>query len=389
MPDPADHAPSDTDPKAAAFATRGFFLLAGIGTATWAPMVPLAKARLGLDESQLGLVLLCMGIGSVGAMPIAGALSHRYGSRATMILSGLIVCAVLPVLCLAPSSVTLGASLVVYGGAMGLLDVSMNAHAVEVERRHGRPLMSGFHGLFSAGGLLGSVVMSALLGAGISLLACTVVVSISLLGLIASQRPKLLAHTAPEISARTRFTPPSLTALLLGALCFVVYLSEGAMLDWGAVFLRDDRKLSVASAGLGYAAFSVAMATGRLLGDRITAGLGSQRVVRYGALLATIGLVVTTALPWPETSLAGFVLIGLGVSNIVPVLFSAAGRLPGTSVGVALATVTALGYTGMLAGPAVIGFVAAATSLPFALTGVAGMLAAVAIFAPIVTARRE
>jgi predicted MFS family arabinose efflux permease len=390
MPALAAPAPPAADLSAAAFATRAFFLLAGVGTATWAPMVPLAKARLGLDESQLGLVLLCMGIGSICAMPFAGALSQRHGNRAVMVISGLLVCAILPALALAPSTIALAATLAAFGAAMGVLDVSMNAHAVEVERRHGRPLMSGFHGLFSAGGLLGSVAMSALLGAGVPLLACTAVVSLASIALIAWQRPALLAHAAPVASAaRPRFALPSPTALLLGALCLVVYLSEGAMLDWSAVFLRSERGLSVAGAGLGYAAFSVAMASGRLLGDRITARLGPRAVVRTGAFVAAAGLLLATALPWPATSLAGFVLVGLGASNIVPVLFSAAGRLPGTSVSATLATVTTLGYAGMLAGPALIGFIAAASSLPVALTGVAGLLAAVAIFAPIVAARGE
>jgi len=370
---------------AASTATRGFFLLSGIGMASWAPMVPFAKAQLGLDDAQLGLVLLCMGLGSTGAMPLAGFLSHRYGNRIVMAISGLMVCVALPLLTVAPSPVLLGAALVGFGGSLGVLDVAMNAHAVDVERLHGRPLMSGFHGLFSVGGLAGSAGMAALLGAGAPLTASAVAVSILLLAIVATQWKKVIVPVRDvTIAQRSAFARPSPTAVLLGLLCMVVFLAEGAMLDWSAVFLRSARGFAMSGAGMGFAAFSIAMSTGRLLGDRITTALGPLRVVRYGSLVAASGLVVATALPWGVTSLIGFVLIGLGASNIVPVLFSAAGRIPGTAPGVAIATVTVLGYAGMLTGPAVIGFVAHATSLPLALCGIAALLVVVALCASIV-----
>jgi predicted MFS family arabinose efflux permease len=376
---------SSRDQDRAATATRGYFLLVGVAASTWAAMVPLAKVRLALDEAQLGLALVCMGIGSVVAMPIAGLLTHRFGNRRTMVLSGLAVCASLPLLSVAPSVVTLGTVLAVFGGALGVLDVAMNAHAVEVERLRGRPLMSGFHGVYSLGGMVGAAVMIALLGTGAPLLACAAAMACALLGVLATQRPKLLASVvSPAASARALFARPPAIAVLVGGLCFVVFLAEGAMLDWSAVFLRSARGISVERASIGYAAFSIAMATGRLLGDRITAALGPVTIVRSGGLLAATGFVIATALPWPATSLVGFVLVGLGASNIVPVLFSAAGRMSGPSVGMSLATVTALGYAGILAGPAVIGFIARATTLPLALGGIAVLLLGVAICAPIV-----
>ena len=379
---------SDSPVAAASTATRGFFLLSGIGMASWAPMVPFAKAQLGLDDAQLGLVLLCMGLGSTGAMPLAGYLSHRYGNRVVMAISGLMVCVALPLLTVAPSSIVLGAALVGFGGSLGVLDVAMNAHAVDVERLHGRPLMSGFHGLFSVGGLAGSAGMTALLGAGAPLTACAVAVSILLVAIIATQWKKVIVPVRDvTIAQRSAFARPSATAVLLGFLCMVVFLAEGAMLDWSAVFLRSARDFAMSGAGMGYAAFSIAMAAGRLLGDRITTALGPVRIVRWGSLVAATGLVVATALPWGVTSLIGFVLVGLGASNIVPVLFSAAGRIPGTAPGIAIATVTVLGYAGMLSGPAVIGFVARATSLPLALCGIAALLVVVAMCASI--ARRN
>jgi predicted MFS family arabinose efflux permease len=371
---------------AASTATRFFFLLAGVGMASWAPMVPFAKAQLSLDDAQLGIVLLCMGFGSTGAMPLASFLSHRYGNRITMTISALLVCAALPLLTVAPSPVLLGGGLVFFGGSLGTLDVAMNSHAVDVEKLHGQPLMSGFHGLFSLGGLAGAAGVAALLGFGVPLVACAVAVSCLLGLLVLTQARKLIGPERIDEGAaqRPKFALPSSTALLLGCLCLVVFLAEGAMLDWSAVFLRSARGFDIAGAGLGYAAFSIAMAGGRLLGDRLIVALGPTRVVRHGSLLAAAGLLLATALPWAVTSLAGFFLVGLGASNIVPVLFSAAGRLPGTAAGVSIATVTALGYSGMLAGPALIGFIAQATSLPLALSGIAVSLLAVGAAAAIV-----
>jgi predicted MFS family arabinose efflux permease len=383
-PDPRGGNLSPAALRAASTATRGFFLVAGSSTSSWAPLVPLAKARLGLDEAGLGLVLLCMGLGSAGATLVAGFLSHRYGNRNIMTLGGLGSSLALVLVTLAPSAVLLGAALVFFGASAGVLDVAMNAHAVDVEKLHGRPVMSGFHGLFSLGGLAGSAGMSALLGTGAPPVMCAGVVSLLLATIVATQRPKLLAHVRDQTATRrSMWVLPSATVVLLGLLCLVVFLAEGAMLDWSAVFLRSVRGFAISSAGLGFAAFSIAMASGRLLGDRITSALGPVRVVRYGSLVAAAGFALATLLPWPATSLVGFVLVGVGASNIVPVLFSAAGRTPGVSPGISIATVTTLGYAGMLTGPAAIGFIAHATSLSLALGGIAVLLVMVSACATI------
>jgi predicted MFS family arabinose efflux permease len=354
-------------------------------------MVPFAQTRLALDEASLGVVLLCLGIGSTAAMPLAGWLSHRHGNRHLTGVSALLLCGALPALALAPSSFLLAAALLWFGATIGVLDVAMNSHAVEVERLHGRPVMSGFHGLYSAGGLAGAVGMTALLGAGLPLVGCAIAIALVLALIAVTQWPKLLSRTpdAPDApkQQRSAFALPSRLTLLIGALCFVVFLAEGAVLDWSAVFLRSERSFAISRAGLGYAAFSIAMTAGRLLGDRITAALGPVRIVRLGGALAAAGFALATLLPWSSTALIGFALVGIGASNIVPVLFSAAGRLPGTSPGVSIATVTAVGYAGVLSGPALIGFVANASSLPVALGALGVMLLAVAASASIT--RRE
>jgi predicted MFS family arabinose efflux permease len=370
-------------------ATRGFFLLCGIAAASWAPMVPFAKERLALDKAQLGMVLLCLGVGAAVTMPLAGWVNQRHGSRVVVRISSALVCATVPLLALAPSPVLLGAAVTFFGASLGMLDVSMNAHAVDVERLHGRPVMSGFHALYSVGGLAGPVAMSALLGAGLPLIACAVVIAALLLAIVATQARHLLAPVGDRTATRSMFRWPSTTVVLLGLLCLVLFLAEGAMLDWSAVLLHDERGVALTRAGLGYSAFSIAMVIGRLLGDRVTAVLGPVRIVRHGSLIAAAGFVLAGALPWATSSMAGFVLVGIGASNIVPVLFSAAGRTPGTAPGVAIATVTTFGYTGMFAGPPAIGAVGDALSLPLALGGVAALLVAVAASASIVRRDRS
>jgi predicted MFS family arabinose efflux permease len=355
---------------------------------SWAPMVPFAKARLGLDEARLGLVLLCMGLGSAVAMPLAGFLSQRRGNRGVLAVSASLAACALPLLALATTTALLAAALLLFGAALGVLDVAMNAHPVDVERMSDRPLMSGFHALFSIGGLTGAAAVSALLKAGVPLIACALVVAAVLLGLVATQWRHLLAAVPDRATARrSMFAVPSPITVLIGILCLVLFLAEGAMLDWGAVFLHAERGVVLEDAGVGYSVFSVAMAIGRLTGDRVTAALGPVRVVRLGSVVAASGFILACVLPWPSTTLAGFALVGIGASNIVPVLFSAAGRIPDTAPGIAIATATTLGYTGLLSGPAVIGLIARATTLPFALGCIAVLLVGVCAGASIVRIR--
>lgn len=364
-------------------ATRLIFLAAGIGVAAWAPMVPYAKARLGLDDATLGLVLLAFGGGSMVSMPLVGFLTHRFGSRKVIVAGGLLTCLALPLLTLAPDALALAVALLYFGAALGAVDVAMNAHAVEVERRAARPLMSGFHGLFSIGGLAGAAGMSLLLATGLSLTLSAVAVSVLLLALVLTQWPNLLDEAA-EAAQRPAFRMPRGLVLLLGVLCFISFLAEGSMLDWSALLLRDFHHFPAASAGIGYAVFSVAMALGRMTGDHVVARFGPVRTVRMGACAAAAGFLFAALLAWPWAALAGFVLVGLGAANIVPVMFGAAGRLPGSSPGIAIATVTTLGYLGLLCGPALVGFAAHAIGLPLALAGVGAMLLLTAAAAKVV-----
>jgi MFS transporter len=363
--------------------TRIIFFVAGLAMAAWAPLVPFAKMRLDVDDGTLGFILLCLGAGSICAMPFTAALAARFGCRKVISAAALVLCAALPMLALASTFTLLAASVFVFGAAIGTIDVTINVQAVIVERASGRAMMSGFHGLFSVGGIAGAGGVAALLWAGAPPLVATLVITaLVLVSLLVAQ-----AHLLPygDESDAPWFAVPHGIVLFIGALCFVSFLAEGAMLDWSAVFLTTRRALAPAYGGAGYAMFAAAMTAGRLSGDRIVQALGARAVLILGAVCAASGLALAVVVPWWEAGLAGFALVGAGASNIVPVLYSALGRQRAVPLNVAIAAVTVLGYFGILCGPALIGFAAQATSLSVALLGVAALLLVVAASAPAVT----
>lgn len=364
------------DTPATRLATRLSFFAAGFGASCWAPLVPYAKTRLAIDDGTLGLLLLCLGVGSILIMPATGGLVGRFGSRAVILAGGLGYTIALPGLALGPGVTTVAAALLLFGASLGAMDVAMNVHAVEVERGSAEPLMSGFHGLFSFGGVAGAGSFTALLAAGASLGAAAAVGVSIVIASLAVAAPRYLetrvGSTAPF------FVRPKGLVLLLGVLAFVAFLVEGAILDWSALLMTTHQRVPPAQAGVAYAVFSVAMTIGRLTGDRVVAALGGRRVLVLGGLTTAAGLVVVLQATWSIVALGGFLLVGLGASNIVPVLFTAAGRQTTMPSGLAIASMTAIGYAGILAGPAAMGFIAEAWSLPAAFA----MLAALMLVVP-------
>lgn len=364
-------------------ATRLAFLVAGFGIACWAPLVPFAKQRLGVDDATLGLLLLCIGIGSVVAMLATGPLSARYGSRPVIIAGGLGLAVLLPFLVLAPTPATLGAALLLFGAALGSIDVAMNVHAVEVERAADRPLMSGFHALYSVGGFAGSGLMTLMLAAGIGAFAGTLIAAALMLGAMALTAPRLLR--AGRVEEGPVFALPKGIVLLLAGLAAVTFLTEGAVLDWSALLVTDKGLATQDKAGLGYILFAVAMTIGRLLGDRLTAWLGDRATLICGGLVAVLGFVVLLTAPIAALALAGFLLIGFGAANIVPVFFRRAGSQTAMPAALAVGAITTTGYAGILIGPAAIGAVAHAIGLPGAFWILAALLALVPLTAGRVT----
>ncbi|WP_448632365.1 MULTISPECIES: MFS transporter [Pseudomonas fluorescens group] len=356
--------------------TRLAYLIAGVGIAAWAPLVPYAKARANLDEGTLGLLLLCLGVGSILAMPISGALAARFGCRRVLSGGTILVCLALPLLATMTSLPWLVAALFLFGAGLGTVDSTVNLQAVIVERASGKTMMSGFHGMFSLGGIVGAAGVSALLGLGLSPLGATLVVNALLLVALFKAAPHLLPYGSE--SSGPAFAIPHGVVLFIGILCFIVFLAEGAVLDWSAVFLTTERGVETASAGLGYAAFALTMTVGRLTGDSVVRRLGPKRIIIYGGTLAATGFLLATLAPMWQAALLGYALVGAGCSNIVPVLYTAVGKQTLMPEAIAVPAITTIGYAGILAGPALIGFVAHGSSLSVAFGLIALALVAVA-----------
>ena len=357
-------------------ATRIVFFITGLGMAAWAPLVPFAKARVGINEGVLGLLLLCLGVGSMVTMPLAGALAARVGCRAVVVGATLLVCLTLPLLASVSSLPLLVVTLLAFGAGLGAQDVAMNIQAIIVERASLRSMMSGFHGLFSLGGIVGAAGVTALLAAGASPVGATLVV----VGVIVVALGVAAPHVLTQGGRREgpSFAWPRGIVLFIGVLCFIGFLSEGAVLDWSAVFLTSVRGMAPAYAGLGYAAFALTMTLGRLVGDRIVRRVGGSNVIKYGGVCVAAGFTLTTLpLGWPM-ALVGYALVGVGSCNIVPVLFTGAGRQTVMAEAVAVPAIMTLGYAGILAGPAAIGFVAQVAGLSAAFLILAVLLLGVA-----------
>lgn len=372
------------DQPATRLATRLAFLVAGFGVACWAPLVPFAKARLMVNDAVLGLLLLCLGIGSIMAMTLTGIVNARYGSR-PMILAGCLgLTLVLPLLPLARTPLELGSLLFVFGASLGSLDVAMNIHAVEVERASGRALMSGFHALYSIGGFVGSGFMTFLLSVHFGAFASTVTGAVLMIIATAFIRPRLLRGGQTE-AGHVSVIPRGIV-WLLSILTAITFLAEGAVLDWSALLMTATQLVSDARGGLGYMLFSVAMTTGRLFGDRVVGRIGDRNAIFWGSLLAAAGFACVAAATAAPVAMVGFVLIGAGASNIVPVLFRRAGAQTVMPAGLAVAAISTFGYAGILVGPAAVGYVAKLSSLPAAFWMLAGLLGIVTVAARKVTA---
>ena len=363
--------------RAEQHSTRLLFLLAGFSAAAWASLVPVAKAATGVNEGELGLVLLCLGIGSLLAMPVSGVVSTRHGCRKVLMVCGVALCACLPLLASVQNVFTLAAALFFFGAMIGTFDCVMNIQAVIVERDSKRPLMSGFHGFYSLGGLLGAATTSTIMDLGVSPFATVSAIALAGVLLLMLIRRHVLPYGNP--AEGPPFALPRGEVLFLGMLCMTVFLVEGSMMDWSAVMLTENHGMPVAQAGYGFAAFSLTMTFGRLTGDRIVARVGRRSVVTVGGLLAMGGILLATLVPLWQAALLGYAMVGLGCSNIVPVLFTAVGRQTSMPQSVAVPAMSTLGYAGVLAGPAAIGFIAHHSSLPMAFLLVAALMLFVAI----------
>lgn len=367
-------------------ATRLVFLVGGFAVSCWAPLVPYAKQRLAVDEGVIGVLLLCIGIGSLVAMSLTGMLSSRFGTRPVVLVSGFGLAAVLPWLAIASTPVTLGVALLLFGATLGSLDVAMNIHAVEVERDAGVPLLSGFHAQYSLGGFAGAAFMTLLLSAGLGPVWCVLIGAVLMvLTMFVSWSRLLKTRTA---DGEPHFALPHGVVLVIAALAAIMFLAEGALLDWSALLITGMGLVDVEQGGLGYMLFSIAMTLMRFTGDALTARLGDRAIMLWGSLVAIAGFVLLLLAPVVAVSMAAFILIGLGAANVVPVLFRLAGSQKVMPPALAIAAITTTGYAGILLGPAIIGFVANEVGLPMAFWMIPALLLLVPLCTRLVVARR-
>lgn len=369
-------------PRSARLATNVHFFLNGLAFATWGVHVPTFKHLHSLSEVEVALAMLAAGVGALVAVLGAGALIGRFGARAVCAVSGLMTAAAIGAVLQLPSYWAGVMSLFVFGVANSLFDVAMNAHAVEVETAYGRPIMSSCHGFFSLGGLAGAALASLLAVAGVAATTHTLWVAVGAAALTIAVVPSMLpdrAHITEE--AGHSFMRPHGVIILLGAMAALGLVAEGAMYDWSVLYLRESLASPQALAALAYASFSVAMAIGRFAGDHARAQWGAVTLLSVGGTLAAIAMLAALLIGHPAAALAGFALVGLGIANVVPVLFACASRVPGISPAHGIAGVASLGYLGFLLGPPMIGTVAQVATLPVALGLVALFAAALAMLA--------
>ncbi|WP_405592186.1 MFS transporter [Streptomyces sp. NBC_01190] len=351
--------------RAARIATFAYFALNGLVLGMWVVHIPVIEHRAGISHAVLGSLLLLLGGGAFAGMQLVGPLADRFGARRVVPASAALCAAAVVLPGLATSGWALGASLLVLGLGNGCLDVSMNAHAVQVERAYARPVMSAFHAVFSLGAVAASLIGARTLSWGWS--ASATLGGTALLGVVAAAAaaPALLprepgtavppgaADTGGPVKPARRRTPPRIWGL--AAVALMVMLCEGVANDWSVLSVRDVLDASAATAALAYGAFSTAMTAGRLVTDRVAARFGPVAVVRVGAATAAVGMAAVVFTPWIPLALVGWTVFGIGLSGCVPQLFSAAGHSDQEAAGANVSRVAGLGYLGMLAGPAVIG----------------------------------
>jgi Major Facilitator Superfamily len=363
------------------------FFANGAALASWFPHIPFVQSRLGIGTGPLGLALLGMAAGALAAMPLAGLLLPRVGSRRLVAFTLLGLCASLPLPTLAPTPFVLGLALVILGAFNGALDVSMNAHAVALETARGRPFLSRLHALFPLGGLAGAGLAALALHAGMDprhhlLIGAMVLGVSSVFAVLGLDRVRAeAAENAPHLAS------PARPVFVLGLVALCGLVAEGAMADWTAIWLYRSLGTSAAVAAMGFAVFSLAMAAGRLAGDHVVARQGARAHLEAGSLVAAASLGAALVIGHPVAALLGCVGMGLGLANVIPIVFRAAAAVPGLPPGQGLAAVTTVGYSGFLAGPPIIGLVAEVTGLPPALGLVVLAAAAIAALAAVLPRR--
>jgi predicted MFS family arabinose efflux permease len=333
-------------------ATFIVFAVNGAMVGTWVAHIPWLQDHLGISKATLGLCLLCMAAGALVSMPLTGHILDRYPSAAVARWTALAFCLMLPLPLLATSPYTLAAILFVFGAGNGAMDVAMNAHGIGIQKQLERPVMSSLHGGWSVGGFTAAGLVAVTAAVGLDPRVESLIVGVGLF-LVSLWITRRLGASSTHSSGGHALVLPARPVILIGGLCFLVMLAEGAIGDWSGIYLRHDTGASAAASAMAFTGFSLGMAIARLGGDLVNERIGPSRLLRAGTALVAIALGAVLVIGQTVPSVVGFILCGLGIANAVPLLFSAAGRVdpPGPS----LAAAFTLGYTGFIVGPPVIG----------------------------------
>lgn len=342
------------------WAVSAMFAVNGFSTGAWAPQIPLLLPRYQITEATLGLMILVLGLGAVGAMLFAGRLISAYGSRPVLRCFAFAYIVTLPLVIFAPTIWLAALAMALFGAVMGSMDVAMNANAVEVERRLGYAIMSASHGFWSLGAFVGGVCGSYIIatwGAEVQALCVGTVTAV----VVMAASPRLIAEVPqspkPDAVRQPIFTR-DLSLWTLGLLALFSMVPEGAVMDWAAIYLNKELGADLFRSGLAFAFFAGVMAIMRFVGDRIRNRFGAVKTIRYSGLISAVGMLIAATSPTYVFAIIGFSISGIGVANMIPILFSAAGNQPGHNPGVAISTVTMLGYAGILFAPSIIGAIA-------------------------------
>lgn len=342
-----------------------FFFIAGLTFATWASRIPDIKNALHLSDAGLGLVLFALPVGQLIGLPVSAWFIARYGSRNLVIISSILYPLTLLLLSIATAPWHLVIGLCLFGFWANLMNIAMNTQAVGVEKIFGKSIMASFHGLWSLAGFTGAVTGSFFISAGISPAVHFFIVCLAAAVLITTSFKYTLPDEVQPARKGAFFTKPDRYILILGLIAFCCMLCEGAMADWSGVYFQKVVKADASLTALGYVAFTSTMATGRFLGDWLVMKWGVQRMLQVSGITIASGLLIAVIFPYLPVAIAGFLLIGFGVSSVVPIVYGLAGRSKLMSASTALATVSTISFLGFLIGPPVIGFIAQLSSLRF------------------------
>lgn len=338
------------------YAARMAFFIPGFAISTWAPMIPMIKERLHIEADILGLLLLCIGISAFIVIPIGGLLGKKFGCKKVMVTTGSLFAIVLVALSCLPNVWSYAICLIVVGAIMGCIEVCMNINAVVVEKLSQKRMMSSMHGFWSVGCFCSAGLFSILAKMGLDVFFIAIIHCLIILAIVIFFGRYFLDYKSAN--SESAIAIPKGIVVLFGILACVSFLGEGAIMDWGGVFLAEVKDVELSLAGVGYAVFSVAMLIMRLIGDKVVQFLGEEKAVVLGSSLAGLGFLWIIIIDTFYLMLIGFVLLGLGAANIVPVLYSLLQYQKDMPINAAVTAVTCMGYTGVILGPAILGFIA-------------------------------